>query len=149
TELERNGLTPKLFPIRDGMVNLVVRLPGRDRSKKPLLLLNHFDVVPVDPKAWRADPFGALIKDGFIWGRGTMGMKGVGVMHLFSLLLHKQMGITTARDMIMLSSADEETNGTYGIRTMIREHWSEIESEYVLDEGGFGSRDVFSTNKLV
>ncbi|MBI4906459.1 MAG: M20/M25/M40 family metallo-hydrolase [Acidobacteria bacterium] len=148
-ELERNGLAPKLYPVKDGMVNLLVRLPGRDRTKKPLLLLNHFDVVPVDPKAWRLDPFGGIVKDGWIWGRGAMDMKGTGVMHLFALILLKQSGITPARDIVMLSTADEETNGINGIRYMIQNHWKEIDAEYVLDEGGFGSRDVYSSNKLV
>lgn len=150
-ELEAAGLTPKLINAmpQEGRVNLLVRLPGRDRTKKPLLLLNHFDVVPVDRKAWGIDPFGGILKDGFIWGRGAMDMKGTGVTHLTALVTLKRLGITPARDIIMLSTSDEETAGVYGIRKMIREQWSDIESEYVLDEGGFGSRDVFSPNKLV
>jgi acetylornithine deacetylase/succinyl-diaminopimelate desuccinylase-like protein len=148
-ELESAGLTPKLIakgsPER---MNLLVRLKGRDPSKKPLLLLNHFDVVPVDEKAWRIDPFGGIIKNGYIWGRGAMDMKGTGVMHLFALITLKRMGVIPSRDIVMLCTPDEETAGIYGIRAMIREHWPEIESEYVLDEGGFGSRDVFSPDKL-
>jgi acetylornithine deacetylase/succinyl-diaminopimelate desuccinylase-like protein len=104
--------------------------------------------VPVDEKAWRIDPFGGIIKDGQIWGRGAMDMKGTGVMHLFALITLKRMGVTPSRDIVMLCTPDEETAGIYGIRAMIREHWPEIESEYVLDEGGFGSRDVFSPDKL-
>lgn len=148
-ELEAAGLSPKLY-LKDpsGKMNLLVRLPGRDKTRKPLLLLNHFDVVPVDPKAWSMDPFGGIVKDGYLWGRGAMDMKGTGVIHLFSLLALKQAGIVPARDILMLVTSDEETNGTYGIRTMIREHWPEIESEYVIDEGGFGSRDLFSPGKL-
>lgn len=149
-ELEKNGFSPKVYQkTPEGKTNLVVRLPGRDRSKKPLLLLNHFDVVPVDPKAWSVDPFGGILKDGMIWGRGAMDMKGTGTIHLFALMALKNMGIMPARDIVMLSTADEETNGTYGIETMIRDHWPEIEAEYVLDEGGFGSRDLFSPGKLV
>jgi acetylornithine deacetylase/succinyl-diaminopimelate desuccinylase-like protein len=145
-ELESVGLQPKLYvtDAATGKVNLLVRLEGRDRGKKPLLLLNHFDVVPVDRKAWPVDPFGGIIKDGWLWGRGTMDMKGTGVIHLFSLLTMKQMGLKPSRDVLMLVTADEETNGTYGIRTMIRDHWKDIECEYVLDEGGFGSRDMFT-----
>src|ERR1700730_10521624 len=72
-ELERNGLSPKLYASGPaGQTNLVVRLKGRDASKKPLLLLNHMDVVPVDEKAWKIDPFGGLIRDGQIWGRGAL-----------------------------------------------------------------------------
>ncbi|MFN7932871.1 MAG: M20/M25/M40 family metallo-hydrolase [Bryobacteraceae bacterium] len=149
-ELEKHGLAPKLYQTTpEGKTNLIVRLPGRDRSKKPLLLLNHFDVVPVDPKAWSVDPFGGIIKDGFIWGRGAMDMKGTGTIHLFAMLTMKQMGIVPARDIVMLVTPDEETSGPDGIEAMIRDHWPEIESEYVLDEGGFGSRDLFSPGRLV
>ena len=149
-ELEKHGFTPKLYqPGSAGQTNLVVRLPGRDRTKKPLLLLNHFDVVPVDAKAWSMDPFAAVIKDGAIWGRGTLDMKGIGVQQLLALIALKDAGIVPARDIVMLSTADEETNGTQGIRWMMANHPDEINAEYVLDEGGMGTRDVLAPNKLV
>ncbi|MBV9035883.1 MAG: M20/M25/M40 family metallo-hydrolase, partial [Acidobacteriaceae bacterium] len=81
-----------------GRTNLLVRLPGRDRSKRPLLLLNHMDVVPVDPSRWTQDPFGAKIVDGVMWGRGTLDMKSTGVIELTSLILLKQLGIVPPRD---------------------------------------------------
>src|SRR5262245_41704123 len=67
-ELQQAGFVPKLYvsDAKSGKVNLVVRLPGRDRSKKPLLLLNHFDTVPVDAKMWDIAPFGGDLKDGAI-----------------------------------------------------------------------------------
>ncbi|MBL8175538.1 MAG: M20/M25/M40 family metallo-hydrolase [Bryobacterales bacterium] len=149
-ELEKAGLTPRIYQTTpEGKTNLIVRLPGRDRSKKPLLLLNHFDVVPVDPKAWSVDPFGGIVKDGFVWGRGAMDMKGTGTMHLFALLTMKQTGVQPARDIVMLVTPDEETSGPDGVEAMIRDRWPEIEAEYVMDEGGFGSRDLFSPGKLV
>ncbi len=151
SELEAAGLQPSVADVAPGenRFGLLVRLPGRDRTKKPLLLLNHFDVVPVDAKAWRVDPFGGLIKDGLIWGRGAMDMKSTGIMHLMALVTLKRLGIVPARDILMLCTPDEETGGVQGIRKMIRERWADIDSEYVLDEGGFGSRDVFSPGKLV
>jgi acetylornithine deacetylase/succinyl-diaminopimelate desuccinylase-like protein len=132
-----------------GQTNLVARVAGRDRSKKPLLLLNHLDVVPVDRKAWKFDPFAAIIQDGEIWGRGTMDMKGVGIEQMMALITLKKSGVTPARDIIMLSTADEENNGTYGIRWMIDNYFSDIDAEYVLDEGGFGTRDILAPGKLV
>ena len=148
--LEKHGIAVKLFPSGPaGQVNLVARIPGRDRSKKPLLLLNHLDVVPVDRKAWDVDPFAAVIRNGDIWGRGTMDMKGIGAEHMFALIALRQSGITPARDIVMLSTADEETNGTLGIRWMIDNHFREIDAEYVLDEGGFGTRDIMARGKLV
>lgn len=150
SELERNGLKPVLYTSGpSGQTNLVVRLKGRDSTKKPVLLLNHFDVVPVDAKAWGMDPFAALIRDGKIWGRGTFDMKGIGVQQLLSLIALHNSGITPSRDIVMLSTADEEMGGYYGIRWMIANHYDEIASEYVFDEGGMGSRDALAPNKLV
>ena len=63
--LESNGIPVKLYTSGpNGQTNLVARVPGRDRSKKPLLLLNHLDVVPVDRAAWKVDPFAAIMRDG-------------------------------------------------------------------------------------
>lgn len=149
-ELERNGLTPVLYSSGPaGQTNLVVRLKGRDSSKKPLLLLNHMDVVPVDPKAWDVDPFGAVIRDGFIWGRGTLDMKGIAVQQLTALIELKKSGVQPSRDIVMLSTADEESSGVLGMQWMVANHPADIDCEYVLDEGGMGTRDVLSPGKLV
>lgn len=148
--LEANGFTVRLYHSGpNGQVNLVTRLAGRDRAKKPLLLMNHFDVVPVDRKAWRMDPFAAVIRDGYIWGRGALDMKGIGIQQLTSLVELKKSGLVPPRDIVMLVSADEENNGEMGIRWMIRNHFKEIDPEYAIDEGGFGSREILSANKLV
>ena len=150
SELEKNGLTPKVYHSGPGgQTNLVVRLKGRDASKKPLLLLNHLDVVPVDERAWGMDPFAAIVRDGFIWGRGTLDMKGIGVQQLMALIALHNAGITPVRDIVMISTADEETGGERGIQWMIANHYDDIDSEYVLDEGGMGSRDALAPNKLV
>ena len=148
--LEENDIPVRLYTSGpSGQTNLVARLAGRDRSKKPLLLLNHLDVVPVDRKAWKFDPFAATIENGEIWGRGTMDMKGIGIEQMMALVTLKRSGITPARDIVMLSTADEENNGTYGIRWMIDNHYADIDAEYVLDEGGFGTRDILAAGKLV
>jgi acetylornithine deacetylase/succinyl-diaminopimelate desuccinylase-like protein len=148
--LTQHGLTPKLYESGpNGQVNLIVRVPGRDRSKKPLLLLNHFDVVPVDRKMWRIDPFAGIVRDGYIWGRGALDMKGIGVEHLTALVAMQLSGEKPSRDVVMLTTSDEETNGVYGIRWMIENHFSEIDADYVLDEGGFGTRDILAPGKLV
>src|SRR5439155_16845698 len=76
-------------------------------------------------------------------------MKGIGIEQLMSLVELKKSGITPVRDIVMLSTADEETNGTYGIRWTIANHFSDIDAEYVLDEGGFGTREILAPGKLV
>jgi acetylornithine deacetylase/succinyl-diaminopimelate desuccinylase-like protein len=150
-ELEAAGFTPKLYTSGpDGQTNLIVRLPGRDRSIKPLLLLNHLDVVPVDAKAWGAiDPFGALIKDGQIWGRGSLDMKGLAVEQMTALIELKRAGIVPPRDIVMISTADEESSGVRGIQWMLKNHLDEFDPAYVLDEGGAGSRDLFAQGRLI
>jgi acetylornithine deacetylase/succinyl-diaminopimelate desuccinylase-like protein len=151
SELEAAGFSPKLYTSGpNGQTNLIVRLPGRDQSKKPLLLLNHLDVVPVDAKAWGAiDPFGAAIKDGQIWGRGSLDMKGLAVEQMTALIELKRAGIVPPRDIVMLSTADEEAGGGLGIRWMLKNHPEEVDPAYVLDEGGAGSRDLFARGKLI
>lgn len=148
--LEENGIPARLYPSGpNGQTNLVARIAGRDRSKKPLLLMNHLDVVPVDRKAWKVDPFAAVIQNGEIWGRGAMDMKGIGIEQLVAFVTLKKSGMVPSRDIVMLSTADEENNGTYGIRWMIENHFSDIDAEYVLDEGGFGTRSILAEGKLV
>jgi acetylornithine deacetylase/succinyl-diaminopimelate desuccinylase-like protein len=76
-------------------------------------------------------------------------MKGIGVEQLMALIeLHKA-GIVPARDIVMLSTADEESNGERGIQWMLANHPDEIDCEYVLDEGGLGTRDLLARDKLV
>ncbi len=150
SELDKHGIAARLYPSSpSGQTNLVARLPGRDRTKKPLLLLNHMDVVPVDRKAWKMDPFAALMRDGYLWGRGALDMKSIGIQHLMALAALRQSGTVPARDLVMLSTADEETGGDYGIRWMMAKHYQEIDAEYVLDEGGFGTREILVPGKLV
>jgi acetylornithine deacetylase/succinyl-diaminopimelate desuccinylase-like protein len=150
-ELEAAGFSPQLYTSGpDGQTNLIVRLPGLDRSKKPLLLLNHLDVVPVDAKAWGAiDPFGAEIRDGQLWGRGALDMKGLAVEEMTALIELKRAGIVPPRDIVMLATADEESSGVRGIQWMLKNHLDEIDPAYVLDEGGAGSRDLFAQGKLI
>ena len=144
------GLQAQLYkPDTSGKTNLLARLPGRDHSKRPLLLLNHLDVVPADASRWKQDPFSALIEGNTMWGRGTLDMKSTGIMQLTALMLLKQFGIVPSRDILFLADCDEETGGALGAKWMIANHWSELNPEYVLDEGGPGSRDLYSPGKLV
>ncbi len=150
TEFAASGLETRLYSSGPaGQTNLLVRLPGRDRSKRPLLLLNHMDVVPADPARWIVDPFAATIQDGQIWGRGTLDMKSTGVMQLVAMTLLKKLGIVPSRDILFLATCDEESGGVLGAAWMIANHWQELNPEYVLDEGGVGSRDLYSPGRLV
>ncbi len=150
-ELSSAGIEAKLYESNSakGQTNLIARLPGKDRSLRPLLLLNHMDVVPVDPTRWQQDPFGAQIENGILWGRGSLDMKSTAVQQLTALILLKQLGIVPPRDIVFLSDCDEESDGSNGAGWMIANHWDELNPEYVLDEGGIGSRDLYSPGKTV
>jgi acetylornithine deacetylase/succinyl-diaminopimelate desuccinylase-like protein len=149
-QLASVGIEANLYsPGVEKKTNLLARLPGRDHSLKPLVLLNHMDVVPVDASRWKEDPFGAQIKDGQIWGRGSLDMKSTAVLQLMSLMLLKQLGIVPPRDIVFLSVCDEETSGKEGAKWMIEHRWNELNPEYVLDEGGVGSTDIYSPGKLL
>jgi len=116
---------------------------------KAIVLMHHMDVVPADKTRWPMDPFAALIKNHELWGRGSMDMKGLGVAHLMAFLELKRQHVPLSRDVILLANPDEEMGGGVGARWMIKNHLAELDPEYVLDEGGFASRDVFSPGKLV
>ncbi len=150
-ELNAAGLQVKRFEVGTaGCVNLMTRLEGGNRTAKPLVLLTHMDVVPVDAKAWNIDPFGGEIKDGYIWGRGAMDMKGIGIQQLTAVILLKKLGIKPSRDIILVATCDEETNGTLGVKWMMENNAAELDqAAYVMDEGGFGTRDILAKDKLV
>jgi acetylornithine deacetylase/succinyl-diaminopimelate desuccinylase-like protein len=149
-EFSSARLEAKLFESgAKGQINLLVRLPGQDRGKRPLLLLNHMDVVPVDASRWTQDPFGAEVEDGILWGGGSLDMKSTAVQQLTALILLKQLGIVPPRYIVFLSNCDEESDGSLGAGWMIAHHWDELNPEFVLDEGGIGSRDLYAAGKTV
>jgi acetylornithine deacetylase/succinyl-diaminopimelate desuccinylase-like protein len=141
-QLRQRGLEPTTYTSAANRVNLLARLRG-DGSKKPILLYNHMDVVEADPQRWSCDPFGGEIRDGYVWGRGEIDMKGMGIMQLLALDLLQRHNPKRTRDIIFLAAADEEKGGAFGTQWLIENHWSEIEAEYVWDEGSFGLKDFF------
>ncbi|MDR2402950.1 MAG: M20/M25/M40 family metallo-hydrolase [Spirochaetaceae bacterium] len=94
---------------------LVYRWPGGgDSLEKPILLLAHYDVVPVEAEKWTIDPFGAETKEGFIYGRGTLDMKGIliGIMEAAEALCAR--GFKPRRDIWFAFGGDEERTGILG-----------------------------------
>lgn len=146
--LQREGIPVKRYESGPGRSIVLARLKGTGNAK-PLLLLHHMDVVPTDPSRWQHDPFGAEIADGKIWGRGTIDMKGLGVVQLMAFVSLKRQNVPLARDVILMAVPDEEVGGALGAQWMRDRHYDEIDPEYILDEGGFGSRDLFAPGKLV
>ena len=78
-----------------------------------------------------------------------MDMKGPGVAHLYAFIMLKRQKVALDRDVILMAVPDEEVGGGLGALWMRDNHYQELDPEYILDEGGFGSRDLFSPGKLV
>jgi acetylornithine deacetylase/succinyl-diaminopimelate desuccinylase-like protein len=149
--LEREGVPVTRYESAPGKAIVLARLKATASppAGKPILLLQHFDVVPADRTQWKTDPFSATIQDDALWGRGAFDMKGLGVSHLMAFLLLKRQHVPLSRDVILLAEPDEESGGAQGARWMIANHYADLDPEYVLDEGGFGSADLLSPGKLV
>jgi acetylornithine deacetylase/succinyl-diaminopimelate desuccinylase-like protein/pimeloyl-ACP methyl ester carboxylesterase len=134
--LEAEEIPTKTFALDPNRANLVARLKGNG-SKRPLLILAHTDVVPVQVEKWPVDPFGAVMKDGFIWGRGTIDDKDKLVAMLTTMILIKRSGAVLDRDLIFLAESGEEADPTgVGINFMVNQHFDEIDAEFAVTEGG-------------
>ena len=146
--IEKEGIPVKRFESGAGRSIIMATLKGSGTAK-PIVLLHHMDVVPTDASRWKREPFGGELADGAIWGRGAMDMKGPGVVHLYAFIALKRMNVPLDRDLILMAVPDEEVGGGLGAVWMREHHYKEFEPEFILDEGGFGSRDLFSPSKLV
>jgi len=137
--LEADGIPTKTFALDPARANLVARLKGNG-SKRPLLILAHTDVVGVQMEKWPVDPFSATIKDGYVWGRGSLDDKPVLAANLMVMLLLKRNHVALDRDVIFLAESGEEADTAgVGINFMVAKHYDEIDAEYSLTEGGGGT----------
>jgi acetylornithine deacetylase/succinyl-diaminopimelate desuccinylase-like protein len=134
--LEAEGIATRTFALDPSRANVVARLRGNG-SKRPLLILAHTDVVGVQREKWPVDPFGAIIKEGYIWGRGSKDDKPVLAANLMTMLLLKRNNVRLDRDVIFLAESGEEADTTgVGINFMVSQHFDEIDAEFALTEGG-------------
>src|ERR1700683_1724639 len=114
--------------------NFIARLKGTGKGR-PLLLMAHSDVVPVDRSQWTVDPFSAENRNGVIYGRGAQDDKSLLAAELAVMVEIKRRNIKLGRDLILLSEADEEDRNT-GIEWMIQHQLPKIDAEFALNEGG-------------
>ena len=147
--LKGEGIEVTRYESAPGRSILLARLKGDGSGGKAILLESHMDVVPTDPARWARDPFAAEIADGKMWGRGTIDMKGIGTSYLYAFLMLHRLKVPLTRDVLLMFVPDEEVGGELGATWMLKNHYAELDPEYVIDEGGFGSRDMFTANRLV
>jgi len=137
--LDREGIEARILDTAElkpaGRANLYARLKGNG-SRKAIALVHHMDVVPADPRYWSVDPFSGLLKDGYIWGRGALDMKGEGIVHLMAMIAIKRSGMPLNRDIVFIANSDEELDGS-GAEVFVNRHADLIKDvEYLITEGG-------------
>jgi acetylornithine deacetylase/succinyl-diaminopimelate desuccinylase-like protein len=138
--LEAEGIPYETAEAAPGRGNIWARLEGGDEP--PLILLNHTDVVPADPRYWTTSPTSGEIRDGQVWGRGALDMKGTGLLQFQAFVALHRAGKPLRRDVVFVATADEEAGGFYGAGWLVKNR-PEIfaKAGSLLTEGGWGSLD--------
>jgi len=132
---DEHGIQSEIFEYKPGRANIIARIKGNG-SKRPIILASHSDVVTADPSAWEVDPFSGALKNGYIYGRGALDMKGEALLHLMAMILLQKEAGTLSRDVIFLATADEEVNNE-GALWMIKNKADLFkDAEYLITEGG-------------
>jgi len=129
------GVAAQIVESAPGRGNLVARLKGTG-AKKPLLLLAHIDVVPVEGQPWTVPPFPATEKDGFLWGRGVADDKAMAAAFAAIVLELARSKTLLTRDVILALTAGEETGGVEGVQWLLKNRRELIDAEVALNEGG-------------
>ncbi len=132
--LETDGIETRVLDVAPGRANFYARVKG-DGSRRPIILLSHMDVVEAKSEHWSVAPFGGEIRDGYVYGRGAIDMKGTAAVHIALIRLLKRQNIPLKRDLILLAVADEEAGGL-GAEAMVESHLELIrDAEFLLNEG--------------
>jgi acetylornithine deacetylase/succinyl-diaminopimelate desuccinylase-like protein len=132
-----DGIPATTWEPQHGRGIVAARLRGIGKHTKSIILLSHMDVVPANPKEWEVPPFSGALKDGKIWGRGSIDDKGPGVIELMAMLAIKRAGILLDHDVLFVATGDEEEGGKNGAGWFV-DHESSVFSDagYLINEGG-------------
>lgn len=130
--LKEVGLQPEIYGPTAGRPSVVVRIPGKNRGidvdettgerRGGVVIHGHLDVVPAVAEDWSVDPFGGVIKDGMLWGRGAVDMKNMCAMILTAVRDIARTGYVPPRDLIIAMFADEEAGGKQGCQYLVKNH---------------------------
>ena len=132
--LARDGIESETIEAAPGRASLRARLAG-DGSLGGIVLHHHVDVVYADRRYWTVDPFGGVIADGYLYGRGAIDMKSTGIVHLAAVLALKRARVPLKRDLVFLATADEEAGSEFGAQFIAdrRRDWL-AGAEYAISE---------------
>ncbi len=136
--LEKEGIPAEVLESAPGRGVVIARLGASvvPDPSRALLLLGHIDVVGAQKEKWSVDPFGAVVKQGYLYGRGAIDDKGMVIANLAVLVALKRGGVRLDRDVIFLAEGDEEQSGEFGIDFVINKHWDKIAAGFAINEGG-------------
>jgi acetylornithine deacetylase/succinyl-diaminopimelate desuccinylase-like protein len=133
--LEDAGYRCELLAAVEGRPNLIARLTA-DSDGPRLCLLGHVDTVPADPSEWSVDPWSGELRDGCVWGRGAIDMKGqVAAEAVAALVLAEEGWRPEAGELLLVFTCDEETGAAHGARWLCEQHPDQVRCDMVLNEG--------------
>jgi len=132
--LEESGVSCELYARIPERANLVARIPGRGDGPS-MLFLSHTDVVLADASEWSADPFGGELRDGEVWGRGALDMKGQVAAEAVAIASLAREGFEPAGDVIFAATADEEVGAGFGAQWLCEAHPDAVRCDYLVNEG--------------
>ena len=143
--LDDEGIESRVFEFAPGRGDLWARVPanrdggenpGEAGHPRPIILLNHMDVVTSDASHWKVPPFSGEIRDGYIWGRGAQDMKDEGLAQLVVMVMLKREKVALDRDVIFLAVGDEEV-ADLGTNWFIENERDLLgNAEFLINEGG-------------
>ncbi len=136
--LTKEGINPEILDLTPGRSAVVARLRSSavPDPSKALLLVAHMDVVGVDKSKWSVDPFAGVMKDGYLYGRGSIDDKGMLAANLAAFIALKRGNVHLVRDVIFLATADEEQFGDASLKILIAKYWDKIAAGFAVNEGG-------------
>jgi acetylornithine deacetylase/succinyl-diaminopimelate desuccinylase-like protein len=132
--LDDESIPSQIFEPAANRGNILAVLKGSG-EKRPILLLTHIDVVPAEAEHWDVAPFQGTIKEGYIYGRGAIDNKSMGIVELMTIITLKRESLPLKRDIVFLASADEETGGKWGVQWALENIPTLKDAEFALNEG--------------
>lgn len=140
--LEKEGIPARLVGSNPERQSVYARLQSGS-DEKALLLLHHIDVIPAAAAEWTKPPFSGVRSGGYIWGRGALDVKSLGIAELMAFINLKRRNARLRRDVVYLATADEELGGLRGCKELLENNPELFHNVgYVLNEGGYNETAV-------
>lgn len=122
-----------------GDYTLLYRWEGQDTSRAPIMMMGHYDVVPIEDGTrdeWSHPPYGGRRADGYLWGRGTLDDKG-GTLSMFEAVEYLlSTGYQPEQTVYLAANHDEEIGGQRGaaqVAELLEQRG--VELDFLVDEG--------------